>query len=528
MVYEPLNPAGTPVHRLHPTSVVFGLAGIIRSLLIPLIIVALVSGASRDVNYYFWIFGILSIPGIGFEVIRYIVTRIRFEGGEIIINRGLLFRSERHIPYHRIQNIDLVQNIFHRLCRVAVVKIETGSGGDAEAELKVLSLATVDAMRERVFADRPDKAAALAEQIESADTADQGDVGTAGDGGGTTEGAGGEEELVRLTTRDLVQVGLITNRGLALVAVAFGLSMEANIWEWQIWERFEQLEPFIDRMETVFKSSILATAGLVLVIVALLYTLSIIWSIMRFHGFRLTRRGQDLRITCGLFTRVGATVPRPRVQFLTVRETLLHRLFKRASIRIETAGGNVKDDETTLLSRRWFVPIIPSGEVEQLIERVQPDYSLRDADWQPLAPMARRRKIRRAMILMTMIGAVLMIWLPWQWGTAAWLVLMALGTAHAWRQVAVTRWAETGHGIAFRTGVLTRNTSITLFSRVQTAGIDQTPFDRRWDMATLDVDTAGAGTAGHRISIRDLPREIADRLRMTISAKAEAAGFRWT
>ena len=76
--------------------------------------------------------------------------------GELVITSGLIFRNERHVPYGRIQNIDAVQNLLHRLLRVVEVRVETGGGDEPEARMRVLPLAALEEMRERVVrrADR--------------------------------------------------------------------------------------------------------------------------------------------------------------------------------------------------------------------------------------------------------------------------------------------------------------------------------------------------------------------------------------
>jgi len=514
---------GPPVHHLHPTSILFGLAGIVRRLVVPLIFVVLFS-RGRDSSFFIWAMALIGGPSLIYELIRYATTRVRYEGDEIIVNRGLIFRSERHIPYNRIQNIDIVQNVFHRICRVAIVKIETSSGSDAEAELKVLSVAAIETMRERVFADRVSGASESHDG--SAASAASAEGQGAGDPAASLPGTAPrppDAELVRLKTGDLIQVGLITNRGIALLAVAIGVGFE----QLDIVERFTDVMSFLERFEAFAVSSRVITVGLIAFAIALLYLLSVIWSILRFHDFRLTRHGEDLRIACGLLTRVGATVPRRRIQFITVRRTPLHRLFGKAAIRIETAGGNIRDDEMTLLSRKWFVPILPVDDVPALIDRVQPDFTVDGAEWHPLDPRAARRRMRVAFVVWTAIGALAFIWLPIIWSALIVIALAVLGTAHARALARRTRWTVTPHGIALHTGVITQTTSVTPFRCIQTAGVLATPFDRRWRMAALDVDTAGAGTAGQRISIRDLPAATADALREDLAAQAEAAGFEW-
>ena len=66
------------------------------------------------------------------------------------------------------------------------------------------------------------------------------------------------------------------------------------------------------------------------------------------------------------------------------------------------------------------------------------------------------------------------------------------------------RYARQDDLLVYRSGVLNRKTSMTFFDKVQTISVEQSPFDRRWGMASLTVDTAAAGPAEHRISVRYL------------------------
>jgi putative membrane protein len=84
--------------------------------------------------------------------------------------------------------------------------------------------------------------------------------------------------------------------------------------------------------------------------------------------------------------------------------------------------------------------------------------------------------------------------------------------------------ARTPWGFAFRSGALTRKWSATWPDRVQVLSLSETPFDRRHGMASLAVDTAGAGPARHRILVPYLARPGADALQSELARAAQAAG----
>jgi len=125
--------------RLHPLSFIFRVGRSIRSLLLPGLLFLLLSRGSQT---ELWLM-ILFIPSIAFDVIAYLAVRYRLADEELIVREGVITRTVRHIPFARIQNVDVVQNPLHRLFGVAEVRVETASGAEPEAVLRVLSLDVV-------------------------------------------------------------------------------------------------------------------------------------------------------------------------------------------------------------------------------------------------------------------------------------------------------------------------------------------------------------------------------------------------
>ena len=62
--------------------------------------------------------------------------------------------------------------------------------------------------------------------------------------------------------------------------------------------------------------------------------------------------------------------------------------------------------------------------------------------------------------------------------------------------------------------------SVTFFEKIQVVRLDESPFDRRWKMATLCIDTAAAGPADHRIHIDYLTGDFARSEFEAITRKA--------
>src|SRR5512145_1652646 len=122
--------------RLHPFSILFGLGSELRQFVIPGLVVLVTAGTAGG-DWQAWT--LLFLIPYGLAVIaRYVSFRYRYEERELVIRSGLFFRNERHIPYARVQNINAVQNVLHRLLNVVEVHIETGGGAEPEAKMSVL------------------------------------------------------------------------------------------------------------------------------------------------------------------------------------------------------------------------------------------------------------------------------------------------------------------------------------------------------------------------------------------------------
>jgi hypothetical protein len=128
--------------------------------------------------------------------------RYRIGDGELRVREGLIDRTERHIPFARIQNIARRSNLLHRAFGVTELRLESGGGLKPEAVM-VITLAAA-AQIEAVL--RSEKA-----QPEAADL---------------------RPPLLALDWRELLRLGLVRNRGGVVIGAIFALA-----WQFEPWER---------------------------------------------------------------------------------------------------------------------------------------------------------------------------------------------------------------------------------------------------------------------------------------------------
>ena len=139
----------------------------------------------------------------------------------------------------------------------------------------------------------------------------------------------------------------------------------------------------------------------------LLRLLSVVWYLVRYRGFTLQRKSDDLRTEYGLFTKVSSVIPVYRIQVLTVTASMLHRWFDRQSVDVETAGASEEGSDLSQqlatsginVSRQWLAPIVPSEKSTPLVRQIMPEIDLEAVAWKPIEARAVRRIVRRTALV---------------------------------------------------------------------------------------------------------------------------------
>ena len=491
--------------RLHPVSILFSFGKSLRAFALPGLVGLVIAARRPGPNADAWMMLFL-IPAAAAAIFRYLSFRMRYEGTELVIRSGFIFRNERHIPYARIQNLDAVQNVFHRLLRVIEVRIQTGAGAEPEATISVLPASALDEMRRRVFGREL--------QTEAAPRSN-------------------ERVLLQMPLRELLLHGFLVNRGMVVIGALYGILWQLDLLD-RVWAPFfdkgvdeEEVRGLFEAIASGARVSLTqisvaaaAAAGfLIMVRIA-----SMAWAVVRLYGFRVTEVGDDLRIEYGLLTRFTATIPVRRIQSVTITEGPLYRLADRVSVRVETAGGRAGQDGAASV-REWLAPLLRPAQLGPLLADVMREEPA-PLDWTGAHPRAFRRAVKRRVFVATVLTLVAGIALGWR-GLLVGVVAIPWSVLAARRYVDHLGWMASGSMVAFRSGWLWRSVTIARVSRIQAVTLIESPFDRRTAMARVRVDTAGANERSHRIDIPYLARDGAAALQSRLAAQAADTEFQW-
>jgi len=210
-------------------------------------------------------------------------------------------------------------------------------------------------------------------------------------------------------------------------------------------------------------------------------------SILADGGFRLTRRGDRLRVTRGVLDQREASLAVSRIQVVRVHENALRRALGLVSVSLQSAGGSGSVEGA---STRVTVPLLRRGQLDALLSEVLPQAPTLP----PLAPApaaARRRAwVRRVVPALVVAVPVAVLFAPGGLAALALPVLAAGAGELAYRALG---WTTVDGYVIARQGGLAREVALVPVAKAQSTRLRSSPFQRRAGLATLLVDVAGRG-----------------------------------
>jgi putative membrane protein len=269
----------------------------------------------------------------------------------------------------------------------------------------------------------------------------------------------------------------------------------------------------------------LSLALLAIGIITLSAAFSVLGAVVIFHGFQLSRRGEDLFRSYGLLTRRASSLPRRRIQTLKIEENWLRRWLGWVTIRADTAGSRAPEAEQTRGGRDVLLPLARRTELDALLGVFFPEPERMPAEWQRVHRCAIRRQTLRIGIVLFAL-AVLNLVLRRQW-MAVWPLLL-LPFAHG---LARLDYRHLGYALGARLfwtrrGWLNRSTQIVPVRNIQSVTLRRSPWDRRYRVRRLLVDTAGQAYTGGGPHLSNLSDSVAWELARELAGRAGRTRYR--
>jgi len=487
--------------HLHPAVLLLRLLDALRQTAFPVLLGVVVE------RWFLVLAVVLFLLQLGYAVARYLTLEYTLTTDELRVREGILERQERRIPLDRIQDIGFESTILRRALGLVVVMVETASGRGVEARLDALSRADADHLRDVLLAARRERTSA----------APAGEGGEAAPAAATPALPEPEWLVHRSTAGELLLRGVTDLRLSAFVVTGFAALQLADqlgiavkvlgiAGDFQQW--LGTLSPLV---------LVLLLTSLLLSVIAFGVVTATLGNFVQFHGFVLLLRGDVLQRRYGLLTTRQKTLPRVRVQRVTLEQPWLRRLLGYAVVKADSAGGSRQQGEDTSGGWDVVVPLTRIAAADALLPALLPGIEQQGFGWR----RGSRRLILRTALQGVVLAAVAVPVFWAAWGTWA---LLGLAVVPVWALLGVLAWHNLGFALggpflALRHGIVGRYLAYVPTAKVQAVVVRQGPFSQLLGLADLTVYVAG----GSPTRLPDLTLGDARQLCGEIAAQAGIA-----
>ena len=446
--------------------------------------------------------GILVVRSLAEPVVWWSKT-YRVGERSLRLDHGVLSRHRQEIPYDRIQQVDVQQPLVAQILQVALLRVDTaGEAGHSSVALRFLHRSDAEALRVHLLRRRDEARSAAATGTPpsvvvpgapppppppwspagapppppppwSPAGAPPGPAWASGAPAGTPGfGPVPEVPVLRVGPGRLVAAALTEEVVLAAAVVGvvvLGWGAAAAV------------------SGSAGVEVILGTSLVILFLAGFLLVAASVGSVVRLWDFRLGVRGDDLHLRHGLFDVRELTVPRRRIQHVTMVDNPLRRALGFTTVRLRSAAppGSAAGAVTTLQ-----LPYVARAELPLLLDVLSGGRGWEVPPLDPRPVRARGRAVRRRCLGL----ALLVVWpalATWPGGVVL-LAVVALGVP--WGLLAHRRAgsATTERVVVVAHGALRHRIDVVPLDRVQSARTTSSPFQRRAGLMTVHVDVAAA------------------------------------
>ena len=381
------------------------------------------------------------------SVVRYLRFRYEVTGDALVVQGGLLSQWRRVIPLARIQSVEVVQKLRHRMLDVVELRVEAAGGRATEAALVALDPAEAERLRS-VLLRRTEAAPGDAHE---------------------------EPSLAHLHPRDLLLAG-VTGGRVAVIAALLGYG-----------EQFlsdDRAAALFEGIRSLGASGLMAALWAGAVILSISVAISLVATVVVYWDFTVRREVDRLVVTRGLIERRRAIVPLRRVQAVELHENPVRRALGLASLSVVVAGQAGQDRERQETS--VLLPIARRAEALEVAAAVLGAPGPVAAALLQPAPVSSlvRRLTIAAVGSLTAVAA----------GTVAGGALAPVSVAAGLLAVAwsFAGWRSLGHTVAgehvvVRRGALVRKTTILRAANIQHLLLVTSPTQRPFGLATVQL-----------------------------------------
>lgn len=429
-----------------------------------------------------WEYVIAIIPAMAFllAIVQYrFFTFYINSQQQLLVQKGVFTKKQMVLPLEKVQAVNMRQQWLHRLTQLAEVSFDSPGSNTQEVKLTLTS-AQAKALKQQVLLFKN-----TGETVVENNPAEP-----------ETTSPPATNRLYDLDPVSLIKLGLTANHmETFLIVLAFGYSLLQNIKN----ASDDYYKKSMDVLSGyMVYQSVLGVLLLVLLVIAVSIIISFMRIVLQYANFSIVATQQRFQIHTGLINTKEVLVPFSKVQYISWRANWLRTKINMYILQFHSIGQlQLKENQ------RVTVPLTRPDYLPQLLA---PYHPIPGTD----SPAIRvhRRYVSR-MFTLFIVPLLLLVLVMTRVDTRfLWGLLFPL--YHAVRIYLFHKkfaLRVTPQALYLQKGSYGRESVLLLWHKIQTVTLVQSIYQRRYGLATVQLQTAGGN-----ISLPYIPLSIANQL----------------
>lgn len=277
---------------------------------------------------YLWLFFallfVLIILQLLYSYKYYLNYQFYIRKDAFCLDYGVFKKSNLEIPFYRIQNISIEQNLAQKILGVVGLKIDTAGATQAEVKIKALSSIKANSLKQELIEIREK-------------TTDSTEV-TLNDKQERSNSKSNSKVVLKLSISQLLKVGVSSNffKGIGIIFLVITSTYDLIS---DLFGIFYEEDDFHNQIYNSVPKTISFTFIFITFLLILVFLITVISAILKYYHLKVISRDDGFEVNYGLFNRQSKFIKVNKTQIIEWETNPIKRLFNISNVYVSQASS---------------------------------------------------------------------------------------------------------------------------------------------------------------------------------------------